>query len=169
MNKFVVFVVVAILAVSLVEDSLNKSTEISAEPIKSDFNNPDVFKKRNTRIVEDSNQTEEEDEVFVRVKKSPDPNPQSKEVRNKKRSKSQKTSQNRKSSESQKTFKSGKIYKSRKTSKSRKSSRGKKIHSHSYSNDSGLSTGEVIGIIIGIIVGLLAIGLVIYCCNSCRE
>ena len=73
MNKFV-FVVVAVLTVGLVEDNLKKPTKVSAEPIKSDFNNKDGL-KRVIRDIKDSNQ-EEKDEVFVRVKRSPDPNPQ---------------------------------------------------------------------------------------------
>ena len=70
MNNYAVFFVVAVLAVSLVEDNLKKSTEVSAEPINRDFD-------REIRDVKNSNQDgEEEDKVFVRVKRSPDPNPQ---------------------------------------------------------------------------------------------
>ena len=77
MKIFAVFVVVAVVAVViLVEDNLKKSIKVSAEPIKRDFDNQDVFKKV-IRDVNDSNQEgEEEDKVFVRVKRSPDPNPQ---------------------------------------------------------------------------------------------
>ena len=76
MNKTLLFVVVSVLVVNFVDEHFNRDsfskTFVSAEPVN---NRKHVVRKEteNNLIVNDD---DEEDEIFVRVKRSPDPNPQ---------------------------------------------------------------------------------------------
>ena len=76
MNKTLLFVVVSVLVVNFVDEHFNRDsfskTFVSAEPV----NNKKHVVRRETANNLIVNDDDEEDEIFVRVKRSPDPNPQ---------------------------------------------------------------------------------------------
>ena len=137
MNKTLLFVVVSVLVVNFVDEHFNRDSFskifVSAEP---DVNNrKDVVRRQtaNNVIVND----DEEDEVVVRVKRSPDPNPQPSGGRGG-------------GSRGGSRYRGGSSY------------RG----GYGSGSGGSLSTGAILGIVFGVIGGSLFIGLLIYLCSK---
>ena len=76
MNKTLLFVVVSVLVVTFVEEHFNRDSSIkifvSAEPVN---NRKDVIRREAAKNMIVNDEDDEGDEIFVRVKRSPDPNP----------------------------------------------------------------------------------------------
>ena len=137
MNKTLLFVVVSVLVVNFVDEHFNRDsfskTFVSAEPV----NNKKHVVKRETANNLIVNGDDEEDEIFVRVKRSPDPNPQPRGGRGG-------------GSRGGSRYRGGSSY------------RG----GYGSGSGGSLSTGAILGIVFGIIGGSLFIGLLIYFCSK---